>query len=136
MIDLRRMRYLINRLPMARFRIDQAAAQATRCTAQLTGMPRGGGGGSQVERGAELLTAAREAYSAIRTELDAMRAELAPMLDDLAHPLHKTAMRMRYMDGCSVREIAYRINYSEQHIFRVLQEAERKIGKNESCESA
>lgn len=127
MIDLRRMRHLINRLPMARFRIDQAAAQATRCTAQLTGMPRGGGNGSQVENGAMLLDAAREAHAAISNELYDMRLELQPMLEDLADPLEKTAMRMRYIDGCSVREIAYRISYSEQHIFRVLKNAEGKI---------
>lgn len=127
MIDLRRMRHLINRLPMARFRIDQAAAQATRCTAQLTGMPRSGGNGSQVENGAILLDAAKEAHAAISNELYDMRLELQPMLEDLADPLEKTAMRMRYIDGCSVREIAYRISYSEQHIFRVLKNAEGKI---------
>lgn len=127
MIDLRRMRHLINRLPMARFRIDQAMAQATRCTAQLTGMPRGGGNSSQVETGAALLDAAREAHAAISEELRQMRLELQPMLEDLADPLEKTAMRMRYIDGNSVREIAYRISYSEQHIFRVLKNAEGKI---------
>lgn len=129
MIDLRRMRFLINRLPMARFRIDQAAAQATRCTAMLTGMPRGGGNASQVERGAELLEAAREAHAAISAELYGMRQELLPLLETLDDPLAKTAMRMRYIDGCSVREIAYRISYSEQHIFRVLKNAEERIFK-------
>lgn len=129
MIDLSRMRHLINRLPMARFRIDQAAAQATRCTASLTGMPRGGSPCSQVERGAELLADAREAHAAISSELYQLRLELQPMLEQLTEPLEKTAMRMRYIDGVSVREIAYRLSYSEQHIFRVLSTAEKKIQK-------
>lgn len=136
MINLRRMRYLINRQPMARFRLDQAMAKATKCTSSMTGMPHGGGyGGSQVERGAELLDAAREAYEAIRSELDAMRTKLRPLIEELPLPLERTVMRMRYMDGHSVREIAYRIAYSEQHIFRVLDTAEKKILQNESCES-
>lgn len=135
-VDLRRMRYLINRLPMARFRVDRALAQATRCTANLTGMPRGGGnGGSQVENGAEMLAAARDALADIMSELYAMRQALQPLLEALCDPLEKTAMRMRYMDGYSVREIAYRINYSEQHIFRVLNAAEKAIAKHESHES-
>lgn len=136
MIDLRRMRYLINRLPMARFRVDQAHARATRCTASMTGMPRPGGVGRPVERGAELIEAARAAYTQIQTELDAMRGQLRPMIEELTNALEKTAMRMRYMDGYSVREIAYRISYSEQHVFRVLQRAENAITRqNESCES-
>ena len=128
-MDLRRMRFLIDRLPMARFRIDKAMSQAAKCTASLTGMPRGGGGESQVERGVELLTAAREAHAAISQELYDMRLELNPIIEAMDDPLQKTAMRMRYIDGLSVREIAYRINYSERHIFRVLETAEKIIEK-------
>lgn len=132
---MRRMRYLINRLPMARFRVDQAMARATKCTASLTGMPRGGGNGSQVENGAEMLLAAKSAYKAFREELEAMRWELAPYVDSLDDPLEKTSMRMRYMEGYSAREIAYKLAYSEQHVFRVLNAAEKKIAKHESHES-
>lgn len=127
MVDLRRMRYLINRLPCARFRVDQAMSQATKCTASLTGMPGGGGDGSQVERGVELLEEAREAYQRISSELEEMRQELGPQIEALPTPLQKTVMRMRYMDGCSAREIAYRLVYSEQHIFRVVKQAEKHI---------
>lgn len=137
-IDFRRMRFLIDRLPMARFRIDKAMARAAKCTASLSGMPGGGGGGSQVERGVELLEAAREAHAAISQELYDMRLELQPLLKTLEDPLQKTAMRMRYIEGLSVRKIAYRITYSEQHIFRVLQKAEkilRESAKDESHES-
>lgn len=128
-VDLRRMRYLINRLPMARFRVDQAMARATRCTASLTGMPRGGGNGSQVEQGAEMLAAARGAYQAIRGELESMRKELAPYVEELEDPLERSVMRMRYMDGYSGREIAYRLTYSERHVFRVLESGEKKVEK-------
>ena len=129
MINFHRMRFLINRLPAARFRVDKAYARATKTTTILTGMPRGSGTGSQVEDGALLIEYAREALESITTELEAMRAELRPMVEALESPLQKSAMRMRYIEGRSVREIAYSLNYSEQHIFRILTIAERIIQK-------
>ena len=136
MIDFSRMRFLINRLPAARFRVDKAIAKATKTTTIITGMPRGSGTGNQVEDGAILIEYARHALDSITTELEGMRAELMPLIESLESPLQKNAMWMRYIEGHSVREIAYSLNYSEQHIFRILTIAERKIQKNESCESS
>lgn len=127
MLDLRRMRFLINRLPAARFRVDKAMARATKTTTVLTGMPRGFGTGDQTADGAIMLQLAREALDRIETELSEMRAILGPMIEQIENPLQKSAMRLRYMDGMSVREIAYSLNYSEQHIFRILQRAEQNI---------
>lgn len=138
MLDLRRMRFLINRLPAARFRVDKAMARATKTTTVLTGMPRGSGTGDQTADGAILLQLAREALERIETELSEMRAELGPMIEQIDEPLQKSVMRLRYMDGMRVREIAYSLNYSEPHIFRILQRAEQNIistGKDESDES-
>ena len=129
MLDLRRMRFLINRLPAARFRVDKAMARATKTTAILTGMPRGSGTGDQTADGAIMLQLAREALDRIETELAEMRSILGPMIEQIESPLQKSAMRLRYMDGMSVREIAYSLNYSEQHIFRILQRAEQSIIK-------
>lgn len=141
-MDLRRMRFLINRLPMARFRVEKAMSQATKCTASLTGMPRGGGGESQVERGLDLRLEAKAALKDIQDELTMMQVQLEPVIDLLTDPLARMAVRLRYIDRYSVREIAYRLNYSEQHIFRVLSNAEKEIeekllhsAKDESHES-
>lgn len=127
MVDLRRMRFLQNRLPMARFKVERAMSKATKCTATLTGMPRSGGTGNQVEDGAELLDTAKAAYKAIQDELEVMRAELAPVIAGLEKPLERTVMHMRYIEGRSVREIAYGIAYSEPHVFEVLRHVERKL---------
>lgn len=68
-----------------------------------------------------------------------MREELSPHIAVLDNPLERTAMQMRYMEGKSVREIAYQLAYSEQHVFRVVSSAEKKIiammSKDESHES-
>lgn len=129
MVDLKRMRYLSNRLPHERLMVERAMSRATKCTASLSGMPGGGATGNQVERGVEELEAARAKYNATKVELQAARDELSPMVDALESPLQRTVMRMRYMDGHSVREIAYMLLYSEQHVFRVLDQAEKKILK-------
>ena len=141
-MDLRRMRFLINRLAMARFRVEKAMSQATKCTASLTGMPRGGGVESQVERGLDLRLEAKAALKDIQDELTMMQVQLEPVIDLLTDPLARMAVRLRYIDRYSVREIAYRLNYSEQHIFRVLSNAEKEIeekllhsAKDESHES-
>ena len=131
MVDLRRMRFLQNRLPMARFKVEQAMSKATKCTATLTGMPRSGGTGNQVETGTELLDTAKAAYKAIQDELEVMREELAPVIAGLEKPLERTVMHMRYIEGRSVREIAYGIAYSEPHVFEVLRHVERKLGTDD-----
>lgn len=139
MIDLRRMRFLMNRLPMARFRVEKAMAKATKCTSVLTGMPRSGGTWSAMDSSMELLEKARGAYDTLKSELAAMRAELSPYIAALEDPLERTAMELRYMEGSTVREIAYQLAYSEQHIFRVVSRAETKVTekmrKDESHES-
>ena len=130
LIDFRRMRFLTNRLPMARFRLMVAKSRATRTTPVLSDMPHGTEVSSPVERGYMMIEAAKEAVYIIETELGAMRETLADHMDVLTDPLEITAVQMRYMDGRSVREIAYSLNYSEQHIFRVLNRAEKKILHN------
>lgn len=135
MIDLRKMRKLINRLPMARFRVDQAKSRATRVTPVLTGMPRGSGGSSQVEEGAILIMIASEKYESMKAELKEMQDTLSPIIEGISDPLQKNILRMRYMECRSVREIAYFLNYSEQHIFRILQRVERKLEESAGNES-
>ena len=135
MIDFRKMRKLINRLPMARFRVDQAKSRATRVTPVLTGMPRGSGGGSQTEEGAILIMIASEKYESMKAELKEMQDTLSPIIEGIEDPLQKNVLRMRYMECRSVREIAYFLNYSEQHIFRILQRVERKLEESADNES-
>ena len=130
LIDFRRMRFLTNRLPMARFRLMVAKSRATRTTPVLSDMPHGTEVSSPVERGYMMIEAAQESVYIIETELGAMRETLADHMEVLTDPLEITAVQMRYMDGRSAREIAYSLNYSERHIFRVLECAERKINRS------
>ncbi|MCI6041012.1 MAG: DUF1492 domain-containing protein [Clostridiales bacterium] len=131
-MDLHRMRTLINRYPCACFAVERAMSRATRCTPMLTGMPRGGAKQPVVEAGVELLELAKNKRDEIASELADMRSELAPMIDALDTPLAREAMRMRYLEGMSAREIACRLNYSEVWIFKVLRRAETAVEKEYS----
>ena len=128
--DFRRMRRLINRIPMARLNVDRALVRSSRMTAQYSDMPRGGNKVSDpTASGAVLYMTAKNAYEKLTKELGEMQAELSPMIETLNYPLWKNAMRLRYIEGRSAREIAYYLNYSEQHIFWVLSNAEKEIQK-------
>lgn len=135
MIDFRRLRYLINRLPAAKFRVMQAMSEATRRTAIISGQPRGGSTGDPVGGGAIRVDMARQAQTEIENEIAETREVLKPKINALDTPLERMAMTMRYMEGFSARDIAYRLNYSEPHIFRIISRAEQKITKDDSCDS-
>lgn len=128
--DFRQMRYLIKRLPMARLNVDRALSRSARMTAQYSDMPRGGNKVSDpTAEGTILYMAAKTAYEQLQKDLKAMQDELEPKIEKLRFPLWKLAMNMRYIEGHSAREIAYYLNYSEQHIFWVLSHAEKEINK-------
>lgn len=129
-MDFRRMRFLINRLPMAKFRLLKAKSQATRITPVLSDMPHGTNDMSPVERGYALIEAAETAVYIIEMELAEMQETLLKHIDAIKDPLEEQAVRMRYLEGRSVREIAYSLNYSERRIFQVLSCAEHKINKS------
>ena len=57
------------------------------------------------------------------------RKRLSPIIDTLENPMDKQIMRMRYLEGWSVRKIALRLSFSERWIFKRLQCAEEKILK-------
>lgn len=145
MVDLKRMRYLIRRYPMACLRAEQARIRAQKLTRTISDAPRGGGSMNSTEEGLLYRVEALERKKAIWDELCRMREELAPIIDALENQamerLAKTGdverarkdmlevqfARMRYLEGKSAREISYNLAYSEQHVFRVIGNAERKI---------
>ena len=145
MVDLKRMRYLIRRYPMACLRAEQARIRAQKLTRTISDAPRGGRSMNSTEEGLLYRVEALERKNAIWDELCRMREELAPIIDALEVQAKKRfaetddekrarrdmlevqCMRMRYLEGRSAREISYNLAYSEQHVFRVIGNAERKI---------
>jgi hypothetical protein len=127
MVNLSRMRMLIGYERRIKFRYQKKLASATRITAQLTGMPRGSGNSSQVETGAIELAEVEEAYREVLDELKAMRVELEQLLPSLDNPDDIGIMRLRYLDGCNIRDIPAAVCLSERAMFYHLSGAERKL---------
>lgn len=127
MVNLSRMRMLIGYERRIQFRYQKKLASATRITAQLTGLPRGSGSHSQVEDGAIELAEVREAYREVIDELQAMRDELEQLLPSLDNPDDIGIMRLRYMDGCDLKDIPDAVCLSERAMFYHLAGAERKL---------
>ena len=80
-----------------------------------------------VENGVIELDECRKAYQEICKELTEMKSEISPIIDSMENPLEKNVMRLRYMEGKRVAEIGWNLNYSERHIRRVLEKAEKYI---------
>ena len=128
MVDLQRMRELIDReLPRARHSVERAMAKATKCTATLTGMPRGGNGGSQVERGVELLELARDELARLETELEGMLGEMKPLIDGLSIANERRVLMLRYMYGMACDDVADVMGYCKRHTLRILKRAESRL---------
>ncbi len=132
MINLSRMRYLHNRLPMAQFRVERARSKTARMTSSFSAMPHGNGKSDPTADGAILLDEARNALESIRRELAEMQNELIPLIEQLDDPLQRQVMRMYYIDGRRVLEISYALNYSEQWMHIILRRAEKNLKTLES----
>lgn len=115
-VDLRRMRYLINRIPRARHRLERAATKAA-------AMVREGNG----DEGELLLRQAEVSMAAIVGELDGMTRELQPMIALLEDADERTAMQLRYIDRYRPEDVADGMGYCERHAFRILKRAEKRI---------
>lgn len=127
MIDLRRMRYLMDRLPMARLNVERAMSRATKCTQRLTMAAGGGGYVDAMSENAIRLSVAREKRDGILRELRELRETLAPRIAELDDPVQRLIMQMRYLDGQSARQIAYALALSERWVFYNLSRAEARI---------
>jgi RNA polymerase sigma factor (sigma-70 family) len=133
MTDLHRMRQLMKRLPNILWEIEKKEANATRITASITGMPRGGGGKNREEDARIMLIAAKDSYREALEELESLRKELEPELAALEDENERAMMRMRYIHGYEPEKIAQTINYHPRTVYRRLKSAERKLMRK-SCQ--
>ena len=132
MTDFERMRVLIRQEERYRWAVEKQRAKANRMTSNITPTGRIGGTriGSKVEDGAILIAALEDEYREIREELDAAQKELRESITRIRNAkarLEKTCLRMRYLQGMSVRQIAVSLNYTEDYLHRKMRDAEALI---------
>lgn len=129
MVDLRRMRTLMQRLPSILWEIEKKEANATRVTSAITGMPHSNSGRNQQEDATIMLVAVKDAYRETLEELEALRKELDPLLSELEDENERAIMRLRYMYGYTPETIAQVILYHPRTVYRQLKSAEAKLEK-------
>lgn len=132
MTDFERMRVLIRQEERYRWAVEKTLAKASKMTSDISPIGKAGGTktGSRVEEGAVMLTELKEEYQEIVDELDKARNELRESIARIRNAklrLEKTCLRMRYMQGMSVRTIALTLNYSEDYLHRKMRDAEALI---------
>lgn len=132
MTDFERMRVLIRQEERYRWAVEKQTARAGRITASISQTGRSGQSktDSRVEEGAIMLAALKDEYKEILDELTEARAELRGTISRIKQArarLGKSCLRMRYLQGMSVRQIATSLNYSEQHIHMTLHAAEETV---------
>lgn len=108
-------------------RIEELSAQTERVTAQLTGMPRGGGDGANLVWDALIDTKDRAGKN-LKAVLD-REAEIEEFILMMEGPLLRQLLRYKYLELLTYEQIAAEMNYSERHVRRLhgraLQEARR-----------
>lgn len=128
MVNLFRMRMMMGRMTIKmQWKLEQEQARATKITTVLTGMPRGGKGSDQVAEGAIKISELKEALSETMAELEQMREELKPLINTLDNVDLRVAMHLRYIKGCSPKDIAAAIPVADRTIYRYLVRAENEL---------
>ena len=127
MINLYRMRQLMRYTIKARWKVEKEMARATKITAVLTGMPRGGAGHDQVADGAIQIDEVKRAYRETLGELEQMQHELDPLIDELENPDDRAVMRLRYIECYSPEDIAEAIHRTDRSVYYYLSRAEDQL---------
>ena len=124
--DFRRIPELRTQINAELMAVENAHEQATSITAHITGMPRGGGGGSMVET------------AVIRAEVHYARyCELCDELHDIYARLSKEYVKVKdterkvidmfYPQGRKISEIAKEMGLTERQVFRLKKDAMEKL---------
>ena len=132
MTDFERMRVLIRQEERYHWAVEKQMAKASKSTTTIS--PAGGCGGrragSRPEDGAVMLTMLEEEYREILEQLDEARKELRGSITKIRNTklrLEKSCLKMRYLEGMSVRQIAAALNYTEDYLQRKMRDAEALI---------
>lgn len=101
-------------------KIQMMEAQATRVTASLTGMPRGGGSADGVTV-VDALLDVKEDYARALVRTVAKQKELEAFIDAMPHylPKEKMVLRLRYIDLLSWEQIMIELDYSMRRVHQL-----------------
>lgn len=127
MVDLKRMRVLMQTMPSILWEIEQKEANATRVTSPITGMVYSHNGSNRQEEANIMLISVRDAYREAVEELENLREQLKPLLPRLEDDTERAIIRLRYIYGYDPQKIAQAVSYHPRTVLRKLNSAEQKL---------
>lgn len=118
-------------VPRLLWDVERKTADATRITSSITGMPRGGGVNGQ-ETSYIALSEVIDAYREAEAELNAMREELDTQLYRMDDVKGKAYIRLRYLKGYSLDDIAKQEGKDRTTVWRIISNAERFLTRGQN----
>lgn len=128
MTTTKELRRMFQRLPSARMAVDRAMANATKCTAVISDMPRGGGTNTAEDR-IDRLAEAREALKTLQAAIRDAQTELAGYIRAIPDEKTRDVASLYYLAAMAATDIAILRYYSYGHVYRILREADAEIEK-------
>lgn len=129
MVDFAHIRYIFDRLNTLVERKERVTAKAYGSSHQLTGMPHGTSTESRVESCAIQLASIDQSIEKYQIDLASQQWELQQLLPTIRNPVYKKALKLRYIDGKKIGEIAVILGYSDSHTYCIMRKAEEIINK-------
>ena len=118
---------LRRRIAAKELHMEELRTQAEHITADLTGMPRGSGTASPVERIAVQIADLSQEIEYDWLDLIAYQAEIRKLIESLPDPTYVQLLSYRYISYKPWRQIADLMHYSERAVFKIHRKALRMI---------
>ena len=114
-------------IPEAQFNLEKEMANATRCTANLSGMPGGHQPGSVVEKSYAKIEQRKDELMRLIYRLDELKGIVTPLIATLEAEKEKRAMILRFLEGKSMVEIRYELDISTNYAYGLIRSARMRL---------
>lgn len=126
---LRRYQDALNDYRMATARLEEANAQATKCTANVSSYLGRGGTSDHIPVAVERIEAIRDDANQAMAEAKAALIEISAALKKLESRTERTVLAMRYVDGCTWQQVANKCGYSIDWVYALHRSAVKNLDK-------
>lgn len=120
------LRPLLARRSVVRRRLALLGGPGALQLPRLDGMPRSGWREYTCATITRLEALVRE-RDELEDAIEPLRNRVAPLIDTLPIGPHRTVLKLRYLDGAPVEEVAWRAGYERRYTYKLLIDAERKL---------
>jgi hypothetical protein len=94
-------------------------SKAQKVTASWSAVPSGGKGSDKVQTGAIKVAELRESLMDKINQLAAVRIEIERAIGTVQDDTQRRLLRLRYIKGMTLQQIAVEMNYSWRHIYNI-----------------